>query len=239
MSALAARDLDPQERLDWLRLSRTESVGPVTFFALLRRFGSAAAAIEALPRLSVAAGQAGTRSRARGRGGTRRDRAARRHGCCAGASRSIRAVLAAVEDAPPVLTVLGRAELLGAPIVAVVGARNASANGRRLARELAAGLGEAGVVVASGMARGIDAAAHLGALDSGTVAVRRRRRRYRLSRGESRPVRCACGTRGAIVAELPLGSRAAGPPFPAPQPHHLGSRARGRRGRGGGANRGR
>ena len=112
-------------------------------------------------------------------------------------------MLAAVEDAPPVLTVLGRPELLVPPIVAVVGARNASANGRRLARELAAGLGEAGIVVASGMARGIDAAAHLGALDSGTVAV--------LAGGadivypeENRGLYDAMRTRGAILAELPL-----------------------------------
>jgi DNA processing protein len=111
--------------------------------------------------------------------------------------------LAAVEDAPPVLTVLGRSELLAPPIIAVVGARNASANGRRLARELAAGLGEAGIIVASGMARGIDAAAHLGALDSGTVAV--------LAGGadivypeENRGLYDAMRTRGAILAELPL-----------------------------------
>src|SRR5436190_15703681 len=75
----------------------------------------------------------------------------------------------------PVLTVLGRPEMLPrlllAPIVAVVGARNASANGRRLARELAAELGQNGIVVASGLARGIDAAAHLGALETGSVAV--------------------------------------------------------------------
>jgi DNA processing protein len=113
------------------------------------------------------------------------------------------AMLAAVEDAPPVLTVLGRLELLTAPTVAVVGARNASANGRRPARELAAGLGEAGIVVASGMARGIDAAAHLGALASGTVAV--------LAGGadiiypeENRGLYDAMRQNGAILAELPL-----------------------------------
>ena len=123
------------------------------------------------------------------------------------------AMLAAVENAPPVLTVLGRAELLFAPIVAVVGARNASASGRRLARELAAGLGEAGIVVASGMARGIDAAAHLGALDSGTVAV--------LAGGadivypeENRGLYEALVERGAVVAELPLGAEPQARHFP-------------------------
>jgi DNA processing protein len=114
------------------------------------------------------------------------------------------AALAAVEDAPPVFTLLGRGELLMAPIVAIVGARNASANGKRLAHELAAGLGEAGVVVASGMARGIDAAAHGGALTTGSIAV--------VAGGvdvvypeENRGLYQALTTQGAVVAELPLG----------------------------------
>jgi DNA processing protein len=112
-----------------------------------------------------------------------------------------------------VLTVLGRPELLLTPVVAVVGARNASANGRRLARELAAGLGEAGIVVASGMARGIDAAAHLGALDSGTAAV--------VAGGgdvvypeENRGLYDALRDRGAVVAELPLGADPQARQFP-------------------------
>jgi DNA processing protein len=79
--------------------------------------------------------------------------------------------LAAVEDAPPVLSLLGSGEVLAAPMVAVVGARNASANGRRLAQDLAAGLGEEGIAVISGMARGINAAAHLGSLATGSIAV--------------------------------------------------------------------
>jgi DNA processing protein len=164
---LAARELDPQERLDWLRLSRTETVGPVTFYALLRRFGSASAALDALPHLSRPVTVM-----------TRREAEAElaaldRLGAslvCWGEP-LYPATLAAVEDAPPVLTVLGHAELLRAPMVAVVGARNASANGRRIARELAQGLGEAGIAVISGMARGIDAAAHIGSLDTGSVAV--------------------------------------------------------------------
>jgi DNA processing protein len=123
------------------------------------------------------------------------------------------ATLAAVEDAPPVLTVLGNPELLRAPTVAVVGARNASANGRRIARELAAGLGEEGVVVVSGMARGIDAAAHLGSLDTGSVAI--------VAGGadivypeENRGLYDALCERGAIVAELPLGTEPLARHFP-------------------------
>src|SRR5439155_270646 len=123
------------------------------------------------------------------------------------------AALATVEDAPPVLTVLGNPALLQMPIVAVVGARNASANGRRIASELSAGLGEAGIVVGSGMARGIDAAAHLGALHSGSVAV--------VAGGadivypeENRGLYDALVERGAVVAELPLGTEPQARHFP-------------------------
>jgi len=123
------------------------------------------------------------------------------------------AALSAVEDAPPVLTVLGNPALLQAPMVAVVGARNASANGRRIASELATGLGEAGIVVVSGMARGIDAAAHLGALDSGSVAV--------VAGGadivyppENKNLYDALVERGAVVAEMPLGTEPQARHFP-------------------------
>jgi len=121
--------------------------------------------------------------------------------------------LAAIEDAPPILSVLGRAELLSRPMVAVVGARNASANGRRISRELAASLGEGGIVVASGLARGIDAAAHLGALNTGSVAV--------VAGGvdvvypeENRGLHEALARQGAILAELPLGTEPQARHFP-------------------------
>jgi len=198
---LAARELDPQERLDWLRLARTETVGPVTFYALLRRFGSARASLQALPRLSRPVVAMGLRDveaelTALARLGARL--------VCWGEP-DYPAALATVEDAPPVLTVLGDPALLQMPIVAVVGARNASANGRRIASELSAGLGEAGIVVGSGMARGIDAAAHLGSLHSGSVAV--------VAGGadivypeENRGLYDALVERGVVIAELPLGT---------------------------------
>jgi DNA processing protein len=168
-----SRVLSASERLDWLRLIRSENVGPRTFNRLLERFGTAAAALAALPDLAR-------------RGGLRRaitvcpkadaereltmaERAGIRY--LATLEPAYPRWLAAAEDAPPLLSVLGDASVLGRPMVAMVGARNASLNGRNLARRLATDLGGAGLVVASGLARGIDTAAHQGALASGTVAV--------------------------------------------------------------------
>jgi len=167
------RPLSSAERIDWLRLIRSENVGPRTFARLLDRFGSAAAALAALPEMAR-------------RGGLRR---AIRVCPKAEAEREAAAVarlgaqlvarcepayplaLAQIDDAPPVLSVLGAPGLLARPMIAIVGARNASLNGRTLARRLAADLGAAGMVVVSGLARGIDTAAHEGGLAGGTVAV--------------------------------------------------------------------
>jgi DNA processing protein len=193
-----------------LRLCRIETIGPISFYALLRRFGSARAALDAVPRL-------GRRDLAvPNRAAAERELVAlARLGArlvCWGEPGYPRA-LAAVDDAPPVLAVLGHGELLVSSAVAVVGARNASANGRRLAHEIAAGLGEAGIVVASGMARGIDAAAHGGALATGSVAV--------VAGGidivypeENRGLYRALAEHGAIVAELPPGTEPQARHFP-------------------------
>src|SRR5215469_13511510 len=201
------RELNPAERLDWLRLCRSENVGPVTFFELLRRYGSAGAALEALPALA-------------GRGGRRgplalcsRTAAEAELARCAAAGVALiawgepdyPALLSAIDDAPPLIALRGRAELLQQRMVAIVGARNASANGRRLARELAGELGAASFVIVSGLARGIDTAAHLGALPSGTVAV--------LGGGvdivypeENRELYDGIAEQGALLAEPPLGT---------------------------------
>jgi len=214
-ATLASRELDPQERLDWLRLCRTETIGPVSFYALLRRFGSARAALEMVPQLA----RRGERSKTV----TPSTRAEAEAELAALHRLEARLVcwgeplypsgLRAIEDAPPVLAVLGRAELLESPVVAVVGARNASANGRRLGRDLAAALGQRGVIVVSGLARGIDAAAHLGALETGSIAV--------VAGGldvvypeENRGLHEALARKGAIVAELPLGTEPQARHFP-------------------------
>jgi DNA processing protein len=196
-------------------LCRTETIGPISFYAMLRRFGSARAALEALPRLARRSERSKTVT-AVTRGEAEAELTALRRAdarlVCWGEP-FYPSALAAIEDAPPILTVLGRAELLERPMVAVVGARNASANGRRFSRDLSASLGRGGVVVVSGLARGIDAAAHLGALEAGSVAV--------VAGGvdvvypeENRGLHDALARQGAIVAELPLGTEPQARHFP-------------------------
>lgn len=216
----AANDSLPErERLDRLRLIRTENVGPVTFRQLLARYRSATATLEALPDLAR-------------RGGRRRplkvptaaeiDReitANRRAGArllvLGDSGYPVR--LAATSDAPPCLSVAGDPALLARSSVAVVGARNASLNGARFAGLLARAFGVAGFAVVSGLARGIDAAAHEGSLATGTVAV--------LAGGidvvyppEHDDLLRRIAESGAAVAEMPVGT--------VPQARHFPSRNR-------------
>jgi len=173
MSIDPPRRLSDAERLDWLRLIRSENVGPITFFTLLRRYGTAAAALAALPELARRGGRAEAiriPPAAEARREIEETLAAGAR-LIAAAEPEYPRTLAAITDPPPLLSLKGRAELLAQPCLAVVGARNASAAGVRLARELAAELGRRGLVVVSGLARGIDGAAHEGALASGTIAA--------------------------------------------------------------------
>lgn len=165
--------LSDAERRDWLRLARTESVGPVTFQHLIGRYGSATKALAALPDLARRAGRASAPA-IPSAGEIDAELAA---GAAMGATLlaagepAFPEGLRAIDPPPPVIWALGDAGLLQRRSVAIVGARVASAAGRRFARTLAAELGEAGLVIVSGLARGVDAAAHEGALASGTVAV--------------------------------------------------------------------
>ena len=164
--------LTEEELSDWLRLLRSRRVGIQTFFRLLADFGTARDALAALPGIAREAGvenyapcppevvaaelrgarQAGVRWLAHGRPG-------------------YPARLAELSDPPPLLALIGDAALLDRPMIALVGARNASSLGTRMARRLAEELGEAGHVIVSGLARGVDTAAHHASLATGTVAV--------------------------------------------------------------------
>lgn len=205
---MTAKPLDESERIAWLRLSLTETVGALTFRRLIERYGNAIRALEALPEL---ARRGGRKSLTLAKESEALEELSSLHKmggrllCLA--EPDYPEALAAIEDAPPVLRVFGRVELLnGVTAVAIVGARNASLNGRRFAEALAADLAAAGLVVVSGLARGIDAAAHDGALAKGTtIAV--------LAGGadivyprENEALHRRIASEGALVAERPLGA---------------------------------
>ena len=155
-----------------LRLLRSRRVGVVTYYRMLREYGTACAALEALPDVARAAGVKDYRIcpenvvHAELRAAKAVNARLIAHDCAAYPPH-----LAELDDAPPFLWAIGDIELLHRPLVSIVGARNASSLGTRMARALASGLGEAGFTVVSGLARGIDAAAHLATLDTGTIAV--------------------------------------------------------------------
>ncbi len=165
--------LTPKERRDRLRLARTDQVGAVTFHALLSRFRSAGRALEALPSLSLRGGRTHPLRPTSVEDADRELRSGEALGArlIVFGDQDYPKALAVSEPAPPILWVMGVSSLLERPALSIVGARNASAAGQRFARSLAHDLGDAGFVIASGLARGIDGAAHQGALETGTIAV--------------------------------------------------------------------
>jgi len=166
------RTLDDRERRDWLRLARTEHVGPVTFASLIARFGSAGVALGELPRMAARGGGKNFILPADDDCAREIEALARLGGrLIAACEPDYPRGLAALEPPPPVIAVLGNGPLLKREMVAIVGARNASALARKFAFVMAQDLAAANLAVVSGMARGIDAAAHEGALGTGTVAV--------------------------------------------------------------------
>lgn len=209
----------PADATDRLRLARTEGVGPVAYRRLIGRYGSATAALAALPALARAGGRASPPS-VPGREQAERelrdlDRLGA-HPLFVGEP-DYPPLLALLDDAPAVLSVLGNVGLLAQRAVAVVGGRNASANGQRMAEMLAAELARS-VVVVSGLARGIDAAAHVGAMQTGrTVAA--------VAGGLDMPyppehadLQGRVAASGAVITEAPLGT--------APQARHFPRRNR-------------
>lgn len=172
------RAFTEQDRFDCLRLARSEQVGTANYRRLIHRFGSAGEALARLPDLARRGGRARPLVAASVTAiETELSDAARigaRYIFLGEADYPL--ALAVIEDAPPCIILLGDAALLDRPCVAIVGARNASANGQKLARELAQGVASAGWCVVSGLARGIDGVAHQGALAAGldgggTIAV--------------------------------------------------------------------
>ena len=165
-------NLTDEQRLDWLRLIRSDNVGPRTFRELVNHFGGARAALEALPGLARRGGAAGARICSQAEA-EKELKAARARGVdlVALGESDYPPRLQMIDDPPPLLAVQGRIECLARPLVAIVGSRNASAAGMKFAARIARELSAAGYGIVSGLARGIDAAAHRASLETGTVAV--------------------------------------------------------------------
>ena len=207
--------LSDEQRRDWLRLARTENVGPVAFRYLIQTYGEPAQAIGTLPRMAERAGRARPPHVPSAAEAERELTAGAAIGArllCAGEA-AFPPMLAALDPPPPLIWVLGDGGLLHGRSVGVVGARNASAAGQRFARTLAHDLGEAGFTIVSGLARGIDGAAHEGSLKTGAVAV--------LGGGpddiyppEHADLYRRVADKGCIVSESPPGYRAQARDFP-------------------------
>jgi DNA processing protein len=208
-----APTLNDEQRLDWLCLIRSEHVGPRTFRALLNRYGSARSALDALPELARRGG-APAPSRIYSRENAKRELAAMKAlGVSLIALAPYPHRLRMIDDAPPLLAVRGNVTVIGPPMIAIVGARNASAAGVRFAEHLARDLGQAGFITVSGLARGIDGAAHRGSLSSGTIAV--------LAGGhdqiyppEHATLASAIVAQGLLLSEMPLGWQPRARDFP-------------------------
>lgn len=206
---------DDAEKLAWLRLIRTENVGPVSFYRLVEAYGSAGKALEKIPALAARGGRSKPLNIPPAGAVEKEYEGLRKIGgdIVTATDEHYPLALSALEDAPPVLSYRGDPALLNKSCIAMVGARNASLNGKKFAEKLARDLGKAGQVVVSGLARGIDTASHIGALETGTIAV--------VAGGidvvyppENQKLYEAIAEQGLIVAESPLAQQPFAQSFP-------------------------
>ncbi len=198
--------LPNETRLAWLQLIRSDNVGPASFRMLINRFGGAEAALEALPDLAARGGAKSVVVASRESVEIELDRAQRLGArfVCLGEP-DYPSLLRQSDQAPPVLAIMGAAEPLSRPAVAIVGARNASLSGIKLTKQFAGDLARNGYVVVSGLARGIDAAAHEASIETGTIGV--------FAGGLDRPyppenrplMRRIVDEGGCLVSEMPFG----------------------------------
>ena len=208
--------LTDRQRIHWLRLIRSENVGPATFRQLINIYGSAESALEALPELARRGGSSGRVRIASIADAEREIEASAGIGArLVGIGEpDFPALLRQSDSPPPMVTIKGTCAVFDLPAIAVVGARNASLAGIKFTGRLAGDLAAEGFAVVSGMARGIDTAAHRATLDSGTIAV--------LAGGMDHPYppentglfNAIAERGGAVICEMPLGWEARARDFP-------------------------
>jgi DNA processing protein len=197
--------LSDEQRLDWLRLIRSDNVGPRTFLDLVNYYGGARAALAALPGLARRGGASRPARICSQDEAATEMKAARARGIelIALGEAGYPPRLQMIDDPPPLLAASGNRAILTRPLIAIVGSRNASAAGVKFAERLARDLGAAGYGIVSGLARGIDAAAHRASLGSGTVAVLAGGHE-RIYPSEHVDLLDSILTEGAAVSEMPL-----------------------------------
>ncbi|MGH1377452.1 MAG: DNA-processing protein DprA [Alphaproteobacteria bacterium] len=209
------QDLDETERLAAMRLFRTDNIGPITYYQLVERYGSASEALAQLPELAKRGGRKKPLSPPSEKDIEREYKALTKLGgqIITVQDKSYPLALTATEDAPPVLSVIGDIKLLNKSSIAIVGARNASINGRKFARKIAQDLGARGQTIISGLARGIDTAAHEGSIETGTIAV--------VASGvdvvypeENQKLYEEIAEKGLVIAESKLGAKPFAASFP-------------------------
>jgi len=207
--------LTDEQRIDWLRLIRSQNVGPRTFRALVNHFGGARAALDALPGLARRGGGDAAPKICSRAEAEREIEGARKLGATLVAigEADYPPRLQMIDDAPPLVAIRGHSGVLAMPMVALVGSRNASAAGVKITQRLTQGLCEAGFAIVSGLARGIDAAAHRTSFTTGTIAV--------LAGGQDRvyppehvELLDAILPAGLALSEMPLGWEPRGRDFP-------------------------
>jgi DNA processing protein len=202
------RTLSRPEKIAWARLARTPRIGPLTFHRLIAKYKTAEAALDALPRISNLApppeARIATELESIEALGAR---------LIASSEPDYPPLLAELDAPPPIIAIRGDAALLKRPTIALIGSREASGAAQMFAERIAADLGQAGFTIVSGLARGLDAAAHRGSLETGTAAV--------IAGGLDHPyppqnlkLHAEICTRGAVVTEAPLGTVARARDFP-------------------------
>ena len=199
------------ERRDWLRLTRTQNVGPVAFRDLLKRYGTATQALEALPSLirrksisPPSLSQVEAEMDACDNLGIK---------LIAACEPDFPKYLRAINPPPPIISVWGHSQILHKKCIAIIGSRNSSALGLKFAASMAHDLGDAGYIIVSGLARGIDASAHHASLETGTVAVLGGGIDHIYPR-QNTELYEQIQHRGALISESPLGYRASARDFP-------------------------
>ncbi|MGA9193770.1 MAG: DNA-processing protein DprA [Pseudolabrys sp.] len=197
--------MNDEERLDWLRLIRSDNVGPRTFHDLVSHYGSVRKALTALPELARRGGSARPLRICSREQAAAELKAARETGVefFTLGEPDYPARLRMIDDPPPVIAVRGKVDALARPLIAIVGSRNASAAGVKFAERMARDLGEAGFAVVSGLARGIDAAAHRASLGTGTIAVLAGGH-HRIYPAEHSELVERLVVEGAAISEMPL-----------------------------------